>query len=77
MCILQYYLTCVFYNVTRAKDGKDLVAGDRVAVTGSGDGIHSVTITKVTKADEGEYRLKAIKDDAFESTSAKLKIEGG
>lgn len=52
------------------------MAGDRVSVVASGDGVHTVTITSVTKADEGLYKLKAIKDDAFESTSAQLKIEG-
>ncbi len=40
------------------------------------DGVHSVTIASVTKGDAGEYKLTATKDDASESTAAKLTIGG-
>ena len=56
-----------------ARDSSPL---DRISVVASDDGVHSVTITSVTKGDEGEYKLNATKDDASESTSARLTIEG-
>ncbi len=58
----------------RTKDGKELASSDRILVVGQDSGVHSVTISAVTKDDEGEYKLTATKDDTSESTSGKLSI---
>ena len=51
-------------------------SSDRLALVSEDDGSHSLKISTVTKADEGEYKFTIESDSGSAWTAAKLIIEG-
>ncbi len=71
------YLARALLFDSRVKDGKELTADKRLAIETTEDGVCSLTISKATETDEGEYSCTATNSSGTATTSAKLTVAAG
>ena len=62
--------------VCRSREGKDLVASDKVKISSTADGVYTLRLCDLTEADSGKYTIKAGNDAGQTSCTATLLVHG-